>query len=288
MAEVSSRAAAVAALVVLAFTLAGCSDQEVAQRKSFIEFLQTRIIDKPGVHVPALTTELEDKLGVYAKHYAVITTFNADMDQSVSGFLPKAMRVASVTSIADAVARRDAIAAVRGQMSEMRAALAQKLAAAEAARVGLTQPADLKPVYDAAFDRDVRSTALGFEKELPLFEDAMTSILSLPDYLNSHRDKVTVQGSVVGHRSNDPRRGDGALDDITKKTQQLQDSQRRLSKIATGLALLRTSSALLSAPSSAEVGCFDFHDALCRPPLREVRGGAPVDRESCDAVRLAG
>jgi hypothetical protein len=235
MAKMSSRAAAVAALVVLAFTLAGCGDQEVAQRKSFIEFLQTRIIDKPGVHVPALTTELEDKLGVYAKHYAVITTFNSDMDQSVSGFLPKAMRVASVSSIADAVARRDAIAAVRGQMSEMRAALAQKLAAAEAARAGLTQPADLKPVYDAAFDRDVRSTALGFEKELPLFEDAMTSILTLTDYLNSHRDKVTVQGSIVS--ANDPTtRAEvtALLDDITKKTQQLQDSQRRLSKIATG------------------------------------------------------
>jgi Protein of unknown function (DUF3053) len=231
----STRAAALAALVAVAFTLAGCGDQEAAQRKSFIEFLQTRIIDKPGVHVPVMTPELADKLGVYAKHYAVITTFNSDMDQSMSGFLPQAMRVASVSSIADAVTRRDAIAAVRGRMSDMRATLAQKLAAAEVARAGLTQPDDLKAIFEAAFDRDVRSTAQGFMNELPLFESAMTSILALTDYLNSHRDKVTVQGSTVSANDATTRAEVTALlDDLTKKTQQLQDSQRRLTKIATG------------------------------------------------------
>src|ERR1700732_1879559 len=97
------QAAAVVALVAYALALAGCGDQEAAQRKAFIEFLQTRIIDKPGVHVPTLTADLQDKIGVYAKHYAVITTFNSDMDQSVVGFLPKALRAGSVTSIADAV-----------------------------------------------------------------------------------------------------------------------------------------------------------------------------------------
>jgi hypothetical protein len=228
-----SSQALVALLIVLG--LAGCGDQELAQRKAFIEFLQTRIIDKPGVHVPSLTTDLEDKLGVYAKHYAVITTFNVDMDQSMGGFLPNAMSIASVTSISDAVTRREAIAAVRQQMSEMRAALAQKLAAAEVARAALTQPNDLKPVFDAAFERDVRSTALGFQHELPLFESAMSSILTLTDYLSSHRDKVTVQGSNVSASDSATRAEVTALlDDINKKSQGLQESQRRLTKIATG------------------------------------------------------
>jgi hypothetical protein len=231
----SRQAAALVALVAFAWGLAGCGDQEPAQRKAFIEFLQTRIIDKPGVHVPVLTADLQDKVGVYAGHYAVITTFNSEMDQSMKGFLPKAMRVGSVTSIADAVSRRDDIAAMRGEMADVRAALAQKLAAAEAARAGLSQPDDLKAVYEAAFDRLVRSTANGFQNELPLFENAMQSILALTDYLNSHRDKVTLQGSNV--TANDPKiRSEltALLADIANRSAKLQEAQRRLSLIETG------------------------------------------------------
>ena len=39
------------------FLLAGCGDDEPKQRKAFIEFLQTRIVDKPGVHVPRLNDD---------------------------------------------------------------------------------------------------------------------------------------------------------------------------------------------------------------------------------------
>jgi hypothetical protein len=231
----TKRAAAIAALVALAFSLVGCGDQEATQRKAFIEFLQTRIIDKPGVHVPTLTPDLSDKFGLYVKHYAVITTFNSDMDQSVSGFLAKAVRVASVTSIADAVSRRDDVAAVRAQMADMRSALGQKLAAAEATSAGLTQPDDLKPIFDSAFDRVVRAPAKAFQNELPLFEDAMQSILSLADYINTHRDKLTLQGSNV--TANDQKTlaaVNALLEDVNKKSALLQESQRRLIQIVKG------------------------------------------------------
>jgi Protein of unknown function (DUF3053) len=48
----SRRTAVLAALVTLALSIAGCFDQEPAQRKAFIEFLQNRIINKPGLHIP--------------------------------------------------------------------------------------------------------------------------------------------------------------------------------------------------------------------------------------------
>ena len=67
----------IAAFVAVGLGLTACGDDEAAQRKTFIEFLQTRIIDKPGVHVPKLDSELEGKLGVYAKHYALIANFHS-------------------------------------------------------------------------------------------------------------------------------------------------------------------------------------------------------------------
>ena len=49
MIKSSRRAIFLFALVGFALSLAGCGE-EAAQRKAFIQFLQTRIIDKPGLH----------------------------------------------------------------------------------------------------------------------------------------------------------------------------------------------------------------------------------------------
>ena len=73
-----------AVFALLGLVLAGCND-EPAERKAFITFLQTRIIDKPGLHVPHLTPEEEKSFGDYAKQYAVITDFNDGLDKSVAG-----------------------------------------------------------------------------------------------------------------------------------------------------------------------------------------------------------
>lgn len=43
--------------VALPLLLTGCGDKEPEQRTAFTQFLQTRIIDKPGVHAPKLTDD---------------------------------------------------------------------------------------------------------------------------------------------------------------------------------------------------------------------------------------
>ena len=71
------------AIALLTAFVAGCND-EPAERKAFIEFLQTRIIDKPGLHVPHLTQEESASFGDYAKQYAIITDFNDGLERSVA------------------------------------------------------------------------------------------------------------------------------------------------------------------------------------------------------------
>src|SRR5215472_15982281 len=79
------------ALCLLALTgLTACGDDEPNQRKAFIEFLQTRIINKPGLHVPTLTADESARFGDYAKHYAVIADFNGNLDRLVSNPMGRA------------------------------------------------------------------------------------------------------------------------------------------------------------------------------------------------------
>lgn len=61
--------------------LAGCSSEQ-GERKAFIEFLQTRIVDQPGLRVPKLTADEEKSLGQYSAQYAVIGDFNDRMGQA--------------------------------------------------------------------------------------------------------------------------------------------------------------------------------------------------------------
>jgi hypothetical protein len=227
--------AAATAFVGVVFSLAACGDDESTQRKAFMEFLQTRIIDKPGLHVPQLNDELAHSFGPYAKQYAVITGFNADMDQSVVGALPKAMRAAQVASIADVVDKRAEIASAHDAVSKIRSALNDRLAAAETARAALVQPEDLKVVYDAAFDRTVRSPANALKNALPSAESALQSLLVLIDYLNSHRDQVAVQGVNISASDAKVRSDVSAmLDDINRKNRQLLESQSQLNKLMSG------------------------------------------------------
>jgi hypothetical protein len=234
MFSISRRFAASVAIIGIALSLVACGDDEATQRKAFIEFLQTRIINKPGLHVPQLNDELARSFGPYAKHYAVITSFGADMDQSVAG-LPKAMRQMQVGSVGDVMNKRADIAAARDWIANFRVALNEKLATAETARAGLTQPEDLKIVYDSAFDRTVRSPANAFNTALPLAEGAAQSVLALIDYVNIHRDQVAVQGANIS--VNDPKvraQVSALLDDINRKHQQIQEVQSQVNKMMTG------------------------------------------------------
>src|SRR3974390_2255122 len=69
-----------AAILVFA-VLTGCDD-EPAERRAFIDFLQEHIVSRPGVHVMLLNDDLRKSFGPYAKQYQIILDFNDDLDLS--------------------------------------------------------------------------------------------------------------------------------------------------------------------------------------------------------------
>lgn len=184
------RAALAAAFVSFAVLLAGCLDNEPAQRRAFIEFLQTRIIDKPGLHVPILSDELKAKLGPYADQYRIMSGFNTDMDAGMSADFARAMQFGSPRSLDDLVKHRDMLPAITAGMAKMKDNLDKALADADAAHAALKQPEDLKVVYDRAYERMVTRPANVFRELIPMILASLPAIEKIAAFLDEHRDKI--------------------------------------------------------------------------------------------------
>ncbi|MBV9583780.1 MAG: DUF3053 family protein [Alphaproteobacteria bacterium] len=222
-------------LVLILLALCGCGDEEATQRKAFIEFLQTRIVGKPGIHVPHLTAEETAAFGPYAKHYAVIADFNAALDDAVSKPMQQAIQNGTPHSLGEVVARRQDIAVVADGMAKMQAALDRELAKADAAHAALKQPDDLKPVYDAAYARDVTVPAKAWSEVFPDVEDGMKNMLALADFVAAHQNAVKIQGAMI--QTSDPSLQPaltGMLDKIREKGEAVNKAQQRLNALIVG------------------------------------------------------
>jgi len=223
------------AIALIAIALLGCGDNEATQRKAFIEFLQNRIVAKPGIHVPKLTTDETSAFGDYAKHYAVIAEFNTALDQQVSKPLHQAVEAGAPRSLEEAVGRRKDMATILGGMTAISAALDRQLAIADGARAALKQPDDLKTVYDAAYDRDVTQPAKAFAEIFPDAAGAMKEFLEFADFVEQHRGAIRIQGSQI-------QVSDAALqpqlkkmiDGLSARQEGIQRAQERLRKLAYG------------------------------------------------------
>jgi hypothetical protein len=188
-------------VALFALALAGC-DEEPAQRKSFIAFLESRIINKPGLHVPHLTPDEAQSVGDYARHYAIITDFNDGLDRSVAGPMEEAIQRGAIHSIDEVVTRHADFLAARDGVAQLREAIDRQCAVADAAHAALKQPDDLKPVFDKAYERDVTMPAKVFADIFPDLSQALTAIVELGDFLDRHKDEIQIDGATL--RTSEP------------------------------------------------------------------------------------
>ncbi len=217
------------------FALVACGDNEPTQRKAFIEFLQTRIVAKPGLHVPKLTEEEAATFGDYAKHYGVIADFNTALDRAVSTPLQHAMEAGAPRSLGEVVTRRHEIAAVGAGLAAIRGALDQQLAIADAAHAALKQPDDLKPVYDAAYERDVTMPAKAMVEIFPAVDETMKAILAFADFMAEHHDAIKIQGSMIETSDAALRPPLAAMvDALRAKSDAIRKAQQRLNAVIRG------------------------------------------------------
>lgn len=222
-------------LACAAFLLAGCGDSEPAERKAFIAFLQTRVLDKTGVRVPKPNAEERKVWGRYGSHYDVILNFHQAMDEKVAKPLAGEMQRGRIQTMQDLVDRSADIKSVYGNLQRFEPQLNEELARADQARQALAQPADLKGVFDAAFERIVRTPANGLKDALPPAVATLKAALELGDFLGANREKIKVRGPLI--EASDPalqrevQTRLSALQELQKKSQ---EAQRRLQTLTYG------------------------------------------------------
>jgi hypothetical protein len=191
---VNRRAFALAGVLTLALLAAGCFDNEPQQRRAFITFLQTRIIDKPGLHIPIMSEKDIADFGPYADHYRVMNGFHRRLDASISKDLAQAMAIGSPRSLEDLRDHRDVLPVLRAGISKMKSELDTAEAGADAAHKALKQPPDLRTVYDGAYERVVTMPAHVFRELVPMIETMLEPIDALATYLDEHRDTIVFRG----------------------------------------------------------------------------------------------
>lgn len=182
------------ALIMVAVT--ACSDNEAEQRKAFITFLQTRIIDRPGVRIPKVSDEDAKALGPYVTHFNVIKGFTNDpvltatAERMHSG-LP------NLTSIQSVIDNRDKLRKTKGELGELLNTMNEKYASTLKEREALKQPDDLKAVYDKAFDKTVTLPANAFREAVPLAQNIIDAAANVGDYVAGHPDTVKISGGQL-------------------------------------------------------------------------------------------
>ncbi len=186
---------ALAGVIVIALSVAAC-DNEADQRRAFIAFLQTRIIDKPGLHIPILSDKEKADIGSYADQYYIMNGFHHRLDASISKDLGRAMQIGNPRSLEDLRDHRDILPVVRAGMKNMTAELDKAEAEADEAHKKLKQPTDLKAVYDIAYQRMVTGPASVFRELDPMVENMLPAIEELAVYLDEHRNVIEFRGGA--------------------------------------------------------------------------------------------
>ncbi|WP_313625553.1 DUF3053 domain-containing protein [Achromobacter sp.] len=221
-------------IAALPLVLAACGDKEPEQRAAFTQFLQTRIVDKPGVRVPKLTDEEKKSFGDYAAQYAVITDFNAGMDASVKP-LSGIMQKGAMRSLNDIVSRRDDLKTVQAALNDMNAALKEQQAKADAAHAALKQPEDLKVVYDKAYEKTVSLPADTFRDVLPQLNATFDSSLKIADYVEAHKAQIEIAGATVKVKDAAVQAElNQLLQDLNTQAKNVQQAQTRLQAVMLG------------------------------------------------------
>lgn len=232
--SVTRRIFTLAGLAVAGLMLAGCFDKEPEQRKAFIEFLQKRVIDRPGLKIPIVKDEEYAAMGPYGVHYGVMRRFHTALDESISKRLMQVIQAGQIRSLEQLVSRREDFVAVRDGMLRLREALDKAEAEANADRAKLTQPKDLEPVYAKAYEKMVSRPARTIRDIMPPLESTLQIGQELADYLAENRAKISIKGSNL--ETNDAevrRRLEQLLQAANAKSAELNSAKQKLQALST-------------------------------------------------------
>lgn len=191
-----SRAFLMPFMLLLIFVVSGCGDKEPAQRKAFMDFLQSRILDKPVLAVPQLTEAQSKELGDYTKDYAIITGFHHQMNIELdSSLVPVFAGMNGVNSVSNLLDQRDDLKKMADSSANWKEKMVLLKTQADTQHAALKQPDDLKKVYDQAYEKTVGKPAAVTEQVFDLLPQVLNLIVAKADFIKNQGKNVTITGN---------------------------------------------------------------------------------------------
>lgn len=183
-------------LLVMIFAVSGCGDKEPAQRKAFMDFLQSRILDKQVLAVPQLSEAEKKQFGDYSKDYAIITGFHHQMNTELdSSLVPVFAGMNGVNSVNALVEQRDDLKKMADSSQNWKEKIITLRTQADTQHAALKQPDDLKKVYDLAYEKTVVKPSEITEQVFELLPQVLNLIVAKADFIKSQGKDVTITGN---------------------------------------------------------------------------------------------
>ena len=183
-------------LLMMFFAVSGCGDKEPAQRKAFMDFLQSRILDKQVLAVPQLSEAEKKQFGDYSKDYAIITGFHHQMNTELdSSLVPVFAGMNGVNSVNALVEQRDDLKKMADSSQNWKEKIITLRTQADTQHAALKQPDDLKKVYDLAYEKTVLKPSEITEQVFELLPQVLNLIVAKADFIKSQGKDVTITGN---------------------------------------------------------------------------------------------
>ena len=187
-------------LLVLCVPFAGaCRKNEQAQRKAFIDFLETDVLAAVGTDRVRMSDEVRKKVGDYGRHFDVIATYSEALDDINTRLAGEKARIAAPGPVA-----MDKLGGEGARIEQIVAAFSRSAqhvgtirAKADAARAALKQPEDLQAVFDQAYEKDVGGYAAAMQALYAVQKDFYAEALRMAVFLEKHRDKIHFKNKTV-------------------------------------------------------------------------------------------
>ena len=187
-------------LLVLCVPFAGaCRKNEQAQRKAFIDFLETEVLAAAGTDRVRMSDEVRKNVGDYGRHFDVIATYAGALDDINARLAGEKTRIAAHGPVA-----MDKLGSERARIEQIVAAFSRSAqhvgtirAKADAARAALKQPEDVQAVFDKAYAKEVGGYAAAIQALYAVQKDFYVEALRMAAFLEKHREKIHFRNKTV-------------------------------------------------------------------------------------------
>lgn len=211
--------------------LSACGDKEPEQRKTFIAFLQNTVM-RADTTLPALSENQQHIIGNYTSDYAILYNFSQQTRNIIiKGINPVVDELMALRLPQDYLTHQNALRQLIPSLDRLGQQMQSAKSQADGTLARLKQPADVKNIYQAIYQKVVTKPAgilISLLSDLKLLDEY---ILQVSDYLLQQENAVSFKDNGVQFTSQQQAdHYNNLMRQLSGKTQAFTQAQHMLHK----------------------------------------------------------